>query len=149
MSDISRILSDSAARLQKAVTLVIASTKRVGPYDEKRTCSADEMEPYDALASRFERSVEVALMKFFRAVELSEVSIASDTIRDRLGLMLKLSLISDVDLWLRMRDVRDRISHDYLPEDIKAIYDDILQLFVPELVRLQARAEELVKRLSS
>ena len=56
------------------------------------------MEPYDALSSRFERFIEIALNKFFRSVEIHEFSKSSDSLRDRLFMMQKFGLISSVEL---------------------------------------------------
>jgi nucleotidyltransferase substrate binding protein (TIGR01987 family) len=128
---------------------VQASSKRVTVYDENRSYSAEELEPYDALVGRFERVVEIALNKFFRAVEIFEGENVSETIRDRLNRMEKLSFISDVDLWMRMRDVRNRISHDYLPGQVRQIYQDIQTEFTPELTRLSGRMETYLGKLPS
>lgn len=48
--------------------------------------------------------------------------------------MEKMELITAAGLWLEMRDVRNRIVHDYLPEKLKALYDDILGAFGAELL---------------
>jgi hypothetical protein len=76
------------------------------------------MEPYDALASRFERLVEIALNSFFRSVELHQFGKKSESLRDRLLCMQKIGLVTSVELWMEMRDFRNRIAHDYLPEQL-------------------------------
>jgi nucleotidyltransferase substrate binding protein (TIGR01987 family) len=143
------LLRQSAEKLQHSIDLVLASSRRVGPYDEGRDYSPEELEPYDALVGRFERVVEIALNEFFRAVELFEGGSLSETIRDRLNGMAKLSFVSDVELWMRMRDVRNRISHDYLPGQVRQIYDDIRTEFTPELERLSEMVRKYLKRLPS
>jgi uncharacterized protein with HEPN domain len=40
--------------------------------------------------------------------------------------MHKLSLVSSVQLWVAMRDIRNRIVHDYLPEKLKELNDMIM-----------------------
>ncbi len=146
MADLLTLLRENAERLDRAISLVSASSMRARGFDEEKAYTADELEPYDALVGRFERAVEIALNKFFRAVELFEGEPVSDTVRDRLNRMEKLSLIGDVELWMRMRDVRNRISHDYLPEQVKQIYDDILKEFLPELLRLSDRMSSYLAR---
>jgi len=61
----------------------------------------------------------------------------SDTLRDILNRMAKLELILSTELWLRMRDVRNRIVHDYLPEDIAEIYCVVTGDFGNELLALK------------
>jgi len=147
VSNASTLLRQSAEKLQRSIGLVQASLGRTNAYDESRVYTAEELEPYDALANRFERAVEVAQNKFFRAVELFEGEPLSETVRDRLNRMEKLSFISDVELWMRMRDVRNRISHDYLPGQVRQIYDDIREAFAPELVMLAAKVSSYLSRI--
>ncbi len=147
--ELAALLRQSAEKLQRAIRLLDASVRRVSVYDEGRTYTAEELEPYDALVSRFERAVEIALNKFFRAVELFEGETPSETIRDRLNRMEKLSFAASVDVWMRMRDVRNRISHDYLPGQVRQIYEDIRIEFTPELRRLSDRVDAYLKKVPS
>ncbi len=140
------LLKHSYQKLEKAVHLVRHSVQKIEPYDSKLCYSPDQLEPFDALTGRFERSVEIALNKFFRSVELVESKVLSDTIRDRLNVMNKLDLISDVELWLDMRDIRNRIAFDYLPEKIEKIYHDIIFKFSLELDRLMKKNVKFLKK---
>lgn len=117
------------------IALVQASLNKLAPYEEARRYSADESEPYDALSDRFIRAVEVSL-KFFRSYERLQFAEESDTLRDRLNRMEKLMLITSVERWFNMRDVRNRIVHDYLPNETKQMYDDVMGDFAVELAFL-------------
>lgn len=57
----------------------------------------------------------------------------SENFRDALNVMEKNGLISSTLIWLDMRDVRNRIVHDYLPEQLKLLYDCIMNQFFAEL----------------
>ena len=120
-------------KMRNAVALVQASLSKLDSYDESHAYDADESEPYDALSDRFVRAVEVCL-KFFRNYERYQFAEESGTLRDRLNRMEKLGLVSSVEVWFKMRDVRNRIVHDYLPHEIKLMYDDIMGPFGRELV---------------
>ena len=61
----------------------------------------------------------------------------SDTLRDLLNRMARLDLISSITLWMQIRDVRNRIVHDYLPQDIQDLYDTIITIFGKELLNLK------------
>jgi uncharacterized protein YutE (UPF0331/DUF86 family) len=124
------------------VSLVRASTDSCIPYDLHQEYTPKEREPYDALADRFVRAVEVSL-KFMRSYERYMYAENSDTVRDLLNRMEKAGLITSSESWLRMRDVRNRIVHDYLPEDIKKIYDDIMGEMATELIRFSEKAQGL------
>ncbi len=68
---------------------------------------------------------------------------SSETLRDSLNRTEKLEIISSTILWLQMRDVRNRIVHDYLPEEIKDMYDEIMGAFGKELLRLKVKLLKL------
>lgn len=122
-------------KLLKAIELVTASVARTDAFDPAKTYSAEELEPFDALCDRFIRFVELAI-KFFKSYERFQFGEVSITTRDLLKRMEKLELISETDLWMRMRDVRNRIVHDYLPEQQKELYDLIRQEYSKEIARL-------------
>lgn len=129
-------------KMLNAVALVQASLNKLARYDEARQYSPDESEPYDALSDRFIRVVEVSL-KFFRSYERLQFAEESDTLRDRLNRMEKLMLITSVERWFNMRDVRDRIVHDYLPHETRQMYDDIMGDFAAELLHVVDKAQQL------
>ena len=122
--------------------LVEASLSRITSYDVNQNYTPEEMEPYDAMSGRFIRAVEVSL-KFFRTYERYLFVESSDTIRDLLNRMATVDLITSTQLWVAMRDVRNRIVHDYLPKDIKQIYDAIQNQFGNELKQLQSKLIDL------
>ena len=125
-----------------AITLLEASLSYIKPYDTKKLYSPKEREPYDALSDRFSRAVEVSI-KFFRSYEMFMYGENSDTLRDLLHRMEKLDFIDTTIIWMKMRDVRNRIVHDYLPDEIKKIYDSIMGPFGNQLLKVKKKIEGL------
>lgn len=121
-----------------AINLVEASLSDMIPFDAEKDYTPKQREPYDALSDRFIRSVEISI-KFFRCYEKLMYGENSDTFRDVLNRMEKLNLISSVMRWMQMRDVRNRIVHDYLPEVIEEIYRSITGEFATELASLKKK----------
>jgi len=62
----------------------------------------------------------------------------SETFRDLLLRMEKLGLISGLATWIGPRDLRNRVVHDYLPEELANLYAAIIGEAVPEFRRLDA-----------
>jgi uncharacterized protein YutE (UPF0331/DUF86 family) len=122
----------------KAISLVEASLSDLVPYDPRKDYTPKQREPYDALSDRFIRSVEISI-KFFRCYEKLMYGENSDTLRDVLNKMEKLDFVSSTMLWMRMRDVRNRIVHDYLPEAIEEIYRSVAGEFATELSNLKKK----------
>ena len=96
----------------------------------------------DAMCNRYLRAVEMAI-RYFRTVERARLALNSESYRDLLGNAAKWGLVADVDLWFRMRDLRNRIAHDYLPEHLQRIYQAISGDYGPELLRLRYRLATL------
>lgn len=134
-SDLDQLVLTSVRRYADAAALVAASLARVGIFDATRTYTADELEPYDALCDRYLRAVEMAI-RCLRTTERARLAVNSESYRDLLGNAAKWGFIDDVDLWFRMRDLRNRIAHDYLPEQMAEIHRLIRTAYGPELLRL-------------
>jgi uncharacterized protein YutE (UPF0331/DUF86 family) len=141
-SDLITLISAARQKVLNTIMLVEASLSRITPYDVNQNYTPEEMEPYDAMSGRFIRAIEVSL-KFFRTYERYLFVESSDTIRDLLNRMATVDLITSTQLWVAMRDVRNRIVHDYLPKDIKQIYDSIQNQFGNELKQLQSKLIDL------
>ena len=109
-------------KAKKALSLVTKLLDRISlPIDIFDELSEKELINYDALSSRFERTTEM-MMKLFRAIENHEEGGKIGSLRDCLNLMTKLSLIETPDEWMEIRILRNKISHDYLPEQLNALW---------------------------
>jgi hypothetical protein len=139
-SELDSLVLAARSRYGDAVRLVEASMQRYKPYDPLFSYSPLEREPYDALCNRYLRAVEMAV-RYFRTVERSRLALNSESYRDLLGNMAKWGVITDVDLWFRMRDLRNRIAHDYLPDQLAEIYSLIVSAYGPELLGVLAHGD--------
>lgn len=126
-----------------AIFLVEASLKRTGVFEADKKYTPVEREPYDALCDRFVRAVEISI-KFLKSYEIKMFGESSETLRDLMLRMEKTDMISSLDIWFRMREVRNRIVHDYLLEEIQAMYHDIKQPFANELIRLKNKLADII-----
>lgn len=111
--------------LKSAVSLLKASVKKFKPYKQKKIYTPDELEYYDSLSFRFEKCVELTL-NFYKGLEIFLHSKGSDTLRDRLLNMQRLNLIDDIDFWMEARLLRNKIAHSYLPEQLKDLYNEVI-----------------------
>ena len=126
------LLSASKDKLATALEILFASVDAYAPFDPARRYTPKEREPYDALTDRYLRAFESSL-KFFRTLERFREAAPSESFRDLLQRMEKYGVISGAALWIEMRDTRNRIAHEYLPEDLAKIYADIVGPIATEL----------------
>jgi hypothetical protein len=135
MTAAARVMLTNKEKMIRGIELLRASVEEFVSFDTERVYSPKELEPYDALSDRFMRSTETAI-QYFRSLRLNDEGTDTETFRDLLLYMHKRDLITDPELWIEMRNLRNRIVHDYLPEQQKEIYADIVSRFSKELFRL-------------
>ena len=129
-------------KARDAIFLVEHSLRYISPYDSQMQYGPKEREPYDALSDRFVRSVEICL-KFFRSYERYLYAENSDTLRDLLNRMEKAGIVSSVRLWMEMRELRNRMGHGYLPDEIEQMYDLIMDEFGHELLKVSQNIKQI------
>ena len=125
--------------LKKAVLLLKASIKKFKPYKVGKIYTPKELEYYDSLSFRFEKSVEL-ILNVFKGLELYLYAKGSDTLRDRLLIMQKLEVVDSIDFWMEARILRNKIVHSYLPELLRDIYNEIInksQVIFESVERIQ------------
>ena len=93
-----------------------------------REKNMDELEPWEAFSSRFARVTDIFLSKFIRLKVLELDPGFRGEMRDLLDKAEKIGLVSDADQWMKIRELRNKISHEYTTEDLKKTFEDILLL---------------------
>lgn len=136
------LLKESSDKLTAALELLFASVDGYPGFDPARAYTPKEREPFDALSDRYLRAFESCL-KFFRTFERLREASVSDTFRDLLQRMHKVGLITDAQIWLNLRDLRNRIGHEYLPEELAKIYGGITTTAAQEMRMLKSQIATL------
>lgn len=90
--------------------------------------SLDDFEPWEALISRFARTTDIFLSKYIRLMVLEEDPGFRGEMRDLLDKAEKISLISNADQWMQIRELRNQIAHEYTKDDLLKTFKDILTL---------------------
>jgi hypothetical protein len=129
-------------RLNAALEVFLASVADYSGFDPSKRYTPKESEPLDALSDRYLRAFESAL-RFFRTWEQVREAAPSESFRDLLLRMEKLGFISETGVWLTLRDVRNRIAHEYLPEELAKIYASLVDVAATEFRRLLDRASDV------
>lgn len=142
MENDTTLLQASKTKVISSIQLVEASMHDLKPFDDKIKYSPKELEPYDALADRFIRAVENCI-KFFRTYDYYLNVVKTESYRNLLLDIEKLKIITSVDLWIDMRDIRNRIVHEYLPDQVKNIFDQVMNKFKNELFITLGKVKEI------
>ncbi len=133
---------------KRALMLLQASVKKFKPYKTRKIYTPDELEYYDSLSFRFEKSVEL-MLSYFKGLENFVYAKTSDTLRDRLLIMQKINLIDDIDFWLEARKLKNKIAHTYITEELKDLYNEVYKkskIIFKTLNRIERYLRKVVKK---
>ncbi len=117
----------------------------------KEKYKEDEYDAFEALTSRFRRISYIVTEKAFRSLDKIEFE-KEGTLLDVLNRAHKRGLIESIDEVREIRELRNDISHEYVPTNLKDIFGDTLKLSASllEIIerikkygqRFQTKAEE-------
>lgn len=118
----------------KSLKLSVEKCKNIIPKEEY---TFEEMESFDSLSSKFGRTSDIYTQKVLRTIwELLHEPYVPFI--DFLNKSEKLNLIKSADKLIEIRDLRNQIRHEYIPE---AVYD-----LVPVVIDLHNVLEENIRK---
>ena len=117
--------------LDKSLDALFYSYKKCESIEEKKECSLDELEIFEALSARFARSSDILTQKVIKSLVLL-LQENMNTIIDTANFLEKLEIIENAHDLINIRELRNQIAHDYVAADLNALYDDVLA-YTPKL----------------
>lgn len=103
------------------------------PLPDLNKKNLDDFESWEALTARFARTTDIFLSKYIRLLVLQLDPGFRGEIRDYLDKAEKASLISNADQWMKIRELRNKIAHEYSKEDILRTLKSVLD-FTPFVI---------------
>ena len=125
--DYIELLSNELKLLENSVATFVASCEKCKKIGLKKDYNFEELESFDSLTSKFARTSDIFTQKILRTIFfiLRENTI---TFIDKVNLAEKLCLITSADDLIEIRDLRNLIAHEYIPENIIGLFQDIFNL---------------------
>ncbi len=93
----------------------------------KEKYKEEEFDAFETLTSRFARLSDMVMQKVFRSIDKIEFE-KEGTLLDVLNRSLKRGLIKSIDEIRNIRELRNDISHEYAPTNLKDLFQDVLRL---------------------
>nr|VFJ52703.1 MAG: hypothetical protein BECKDK2373C_GA0170839_103714 [Candidatus Kentron sp. DK] len=143
-TDLNALLREEIHILEQAAALLSRSYERCKEIGGKDIRDEEAEERLEALTSRFARLSDILVQKFLRILDTLALE-PPGTARDRINRAEKNGLIESAEDFVRMRLLRNRITHEYDPEAIADIHKEVM-LFTPILLRAISRASAYAKR---
>ena len=131
--EIVELLNEEWLLLVTSVKTLQLSVEKCKIIGTKQDYTFTELESFDSLTSKFSRSSDMYTQKVLRTswILLRE---GFGPFIDMMNNMEKIGLIQSSDQLLDIRDLRNKIAHEYLPDAIKKL--------IPEVILFSAVLEE-------
>lgn len=119
------MLAEARQDLVHALAWLQRSHEQCTPLRRKQELLAEDYDAFEALTSRFARVSDILLQKFFRALDVVELS-SGGTLLDVLLRAEKRGLVESADDFLEILELRNEISHEYAMDDLRELFWDVL-----------------------
>jgi len=121
------LLKQNWELLMRSLDSLKLSVEKVSNIGQKKAYTFEELESFDSLTSKFARTSDIFLQKILRTIWalLHETQMP---LIDVLNKAEKLSLIESSDQLIEIRDIRNQIAHEYLPEAIQELVPEVIEL---------------------
>lgn len=131
-----QLLLEELELLERAMeTLKLSVTKCKGIVLQKEY-SFEEMESFDSLTSKFGRTSDLYTQKVLRTIWILLHEPFVPFI-DLLNKSEKIRIIKSADQLLEIRDLRNQITHEYIPEAITELVPDVIDFSTSLLENIQ------------
>jgi hypothetical protein len=130
------LLQDEWDLLEGAVKTLQLSIKKCQTIGQKENYTFEELESFDSLTSKFNRTSDIFTQKVLRTVWM----LLHEPFVPFIGMANKaekMAILQSADAIIEIRDLRNQIAHEYIPE---AIHD-----LVPEVIELTVQLKENIE----
>lgn len=121
-----KLLHEEIGLLDKSVRTLQQSVNKCVPMMGKEDHSFEEMESLDSLTSKFGRTSDLYTQKVLRTIWMLLHEPFVPFI-DLLNKAEKMALIHSADELLEIRDLRNQITHEYIPEAITELVPAVIE----------------------
>lgn len=113
--------------LQAAVGTLQLSVSKCQSIGIKESYTFEELESFDSLTSKFSRTSDIFTQKVLRSVWMLLHESFVPFI-DMMNKCEKMLILRSADKMIEIRDLRNQISHEYVPEAIRDLIPEVIEL---------------------
>jgi uncharacterized protein YutE (UPF0331/DUF86 family) len=138
------VLESSLKQFNEALSWLKRSYEKSLRIQNKEQFTEDDLDALENLASRYAKACDLLIHKVFRSIDKVEFE-DEGTLIDVANRAEKRELIDSVDELREMKDLRNQIVHEYISENLKGLFNDIMN-FIPKLFEIQKKVEKYCKK---
>ncbi|MCB0351673.1 MAG: nucleotidyltransferase substrate binding protein [Bdellovibrionales bacterium] len=128
MKNHSEVLQELKIELIQSLEYLEYSFKKI--HDKKipiHSKNPEDLETYEALVSRFSRVTDIFISKYLRTVALNDDPAYSGALKDWVNYAEKKGVISSASTWMQIRELRNKIAHEYATRDLAQIFTQVIE----------------------
>jgi hypothetical protein len=103
----------------------------------KENLDDNELEVFEGLTARFARASDIFLNRYIRVAVLDEDPAFRGTFKDFLNQAAKQGIIDSVETWMTIRELRNKVAHEYEEENLLKIFQAVM-VESPRLLSLRS-----------
>lgn len=128
MKNYDQIIEDLKTELHQALGYLLYSFDKINQTNISPSQSKDPeiLETFEALVSRFARTTDIFVAKYLRAVAEKDDPAFRGGLRDWVNYAEKKGLIQSATRWMEIRELRNKIAHEYASKDLNLIFNQVL-----------------------
>ncbi|MBP9680756.1 MAG: hypothetical protein KBD76_05090 [Bacteriovorax sp.] len=107
------------------------SFNKIITYDLSKgldSLNEEELESLESFVSRFARISDIVIQKYFRILAMEKDPAYQGSVVDLLNFAEKWNWIQSAADWIRIRELRNLIAHEYSMDDFVSLYEDLKTL---------------------
>jgi len=120
--------------LEKQLFWLDYSYQQVKDLPSAEGFSIEQFNQFENLCSRYARTIDFLVRKFFRCLDDVEFE-NQGTLIDVVNHAHKRGLFSDINLIRQIKDIRNEIVHEYLDEALQSVFNEVVST-APELIAI-------------
>lgn len=141
-----KLLNDKKL-LEKQLSWIEISYKECLSIGIKDEYDIDEFGKFETLCSRYSRGIDFLIRKIFRSLDEYEFE-NQGTLIDVVNNAHKRSLFDSVDEIKIMKDIRNTIAHEYVEDELKEIFDEVLT-YSKNLIEIMLNTIEYINNIKN
>lgn len=141
-----KLLNDKKL-LEKQLSWIEISYKECLSIGIKDEYDIDEFGKFETLCSRYSRGIDFLIRKIFRSLDEYEFE-NQGTLIDVVNNAHKRSLFDSVDEIRIMKDIRNTIAHEYVEDELKEIFDEVLT-YSKNLIEIMINTIEYINNIKN
>ena len=139
------VLQDEWVLLQASVETLLRSVGKCKAIGTKSEYSFEEQESFDSLTSKFNRTSDLFTQKVIRTTWMLLHEPFTPFI-DMMNTGEKIQMLSSADQMIGIRDLRNQIAHEYIPEAIRELVPEVIEVTGKLTDNINRWREFVVKR---